>query len=61
MIRYERGTPSCAKVFFWQNDRARSDRAIAMSDRAVVDPQVVDALRADLAEQYLKHAPRGGP
>jgi len=60
VIRYEKtGIPSCALVFFFQNDKAVSDDAIAKTDKAVVDPEVAKMLREDLIAQYIKLAPRG--
>jgi hypothetical protein len=58
-IRYDRdGRPSCLIVFGIRNDEARSDWAIAHSDRALIDPAVAQAMRDDLAAQYVLHAPR---
>jgi hypothetical protein len=58
-IRYDlRGRPTCVVVFLWQNTKAKSDWAIAASDKTLVDPAVAQALQADLREQYLAHAPR---
>jgi hypothetical protein len=60
VIRYEKtGIPSCALVFFFQNDKAVSDDAIARTDKAVVDPAVAKMLRDDLIAQWIKQAPRG--
>lgn len=60
VIRYEKtGLPSCVLVFFFQNDKAVSDDAIAKSDRAVIDPAIAKALREDLTAQWIKLAPRG--
>ncbi|MEO8846058.1 MAG: hypothetical protein ABI591_12405 [Kofleriaceae bacterium] len=60
LIRYDkRGTPVCVMLFTFQNDTAKSDAAIARSRAAaVVDPAVAKAMRDDLHEQYLIHAPR---
>jgi hypothetical protein len=58
-IRYERdGRPTCVVVFGIRNDQARSDWAIAHSDRALIDPAVAQAMRDDLAAQYVLNAPR---
>ncbi len=60
VIRYEKtGIPSCALVFFFQNDKAISDDAIAKSDKAVIDPAIAKILRDDLTAQFIKQAPRG--
>ena len=59
VIRYEKnGTPGCVLVFNFQNDRAVSDKAIEMSDKAEIDPAVAKVLRDDLVAQYIKLAPR---
>lgn len=59
IIRYEKtGLPGCVLVWFFQNDQKVSDDAIAVSDKAAVDPAVAKILRDDLVEQYLKLAPR---
>lgn len=58
-IRYEAdGRPSCSLVFWFQNDLAKSDAAIAKSDRAVISPVVAAAMRDDLREQYLARVPK---
>lgn len=60
VIRYEKtGIPSCVLVFFFQNDKAVSDDAIAKTDKATVDPAVAKMLREDLIAQWIKLAPRG--
>lgn len=60
VIRYEKtGIPSCALVFFFQNDKAISDDAIAKSDKATIDPAIAKLLREDLTAQFIKQAPRG--
>jgi hypothetical protein len=60
VIRYEKtGIPSCALVFFFQNDKAISDDAIAKSDKAAIDPAIAKILRDDLTAQFIKQAPRG--
>jgi hypothetical protein len=60
LIRYDKaGTPTCVVLFTFQNDAEKSDAAIARSRAAtVVDPAVAKAMRDDLHEQYLVHAPR---
>ncbi len=60
VIRYEKtGLPSCVQVFFFQNDKKVSDDAIALSDKAQIDPAVAKILRDDLRQQFIKLAPRG--
>lgn len=60
VIRYEKtGVPSCVQVFFFQNTQKTSDDAIAVSDKAQIDPAVAKILRDDLHAQYVKLAPRG--
>jgi hypothetical protein len=60
LIRYDKGgIPTCVVLFTFQDDKDKSDQAIARSRAAaVVDPTVAKAMRDDLKEQYLKHAPR---
>jgi hypothetical protein len=59
VIRYEpTGAPACVLVFFFQNDKAVSDDAIARTDKATVDPEIARALREDLADRFAKLAPR---
>ena len=60
IVRYDAKTtlPTCAHVFFFQNDKAKSDWAIAQSDKVIIDPKVAQAMKDDLAEQYLKLLPR---
>lgn len=60
LIRYDKtGLPTCVVLFTFQDDKDKSDQAIARSRAAaVVDPAVAKAMRDDLHEQYLKHAPR---
>lgn len=60
IIRYEKtGLPSCVLVWFFQNDQKISDDAIAVSDKAEIDPAVAKILRDDLVHQYITQAPRG--
>lgn len=60
VIKYDHsGVPMCVQVFFFQNDQAISDQAIAVSDRPTIDPAVAKALRDDLTQQWIKQAPRG--
>jgi len=60
LFRYDKtGRPVCVVLFTFQNDQAKSDAAIARSRAsAFIDPAVAKAMRDDLHEQYLKHAPR---
>jgi hypothetical protein len=60
LIRYDkRGEPVCVVLFTFQNDKDKSDSAIARSRAAaVVDPAIAKEMRDDLHEQYLKNAPR---
>ena len=58
-VRYERsGDPTCVIVFAFQDDKQISDWSIAVSNHAVIAPEVAKALRDDLTKQYLIHAPR---
>jgi hypothetical protein len=60
IIRYEKnGVPGCVLVWFFQNDQKVSDDAIAVSDKAEIDPAVAQILRDDLVKQYIALAPRG--
>jgi hypothetical protein len=60
IIRYEKsGLPGCVLVWFFQNDQKISDDAIAVSDKAEIDPAVAKILRDDLVQQYVTKAPRG--
>lgn len=61
VLRYDKtANPVCVVVYSIQNDKATSDLAIEKSDRAVMDPRIAKALRDDLHEQYLLHAPGYG-
>lgn len=54
-IRYDRtGKVACARVFVWQNDKAKSEWAIQQSDRAQIDPEIAKALQDDLRAEMLK-------
>jgi hypothetical protein len=62
VIVYDKaGLPTCARVFNFQNDKAKSDWAIKNADHIVVPPEVAKAMRDDLAEQFVKLAPRPTP
>ncbi len=55
-IGYDRaGQATCAKVFTVRNDKATSEAAMDRSDRATVDPAVIQLLRDDLAQQLIWH------
>lgn len=59
IIRFEHDTTAtCVGSLDFQNDRAKSDWAIQVSDKPGIDPAVVKALQDDLAAQYVKNAPR---
>ena len=56
--RHERnGTATCSKLIYFQNDKAKSDAAIAASDKTLLDPAIIKAMQDDLHDQYLKHVP----
>ena len=60
VIRYDKaGRAICERPFYFQNDQAKSDWAIAHSTHVMIDPEVAEAMRVDLAEQFVKQAPRG--
>lgn len=62
IIVYDKtGLPTCARVFNFQNDKAKSDWAIKNADHIVIPPEVAKAMRDDLAEQFVKLAPRPAP
>jgi predicted small lipoprotein YifL len=66
VIRYEvrgdkSGLPACVLVFHFQNDQKISDDAIAVSEKAAIDPAVAKILKDDLTAQWIKQAPRGKP
>jgi hypothetical protein len=50
--------PTCERPFYFQNDKAKSDWAIANSDHTVIPPEIVQAMKDDLHDQFLKLAPR---
>ena len=57
-IRYDkRGYVECVRVFFFQNDKAVSDSAIARSNKAIVDPAIAKELQDDLRKQMLARIP----
>jgi len=59
LIMYDNAAhPTCERPFYFQNDKAKSDWAIANSDHTVIPPEVVQAMRDDLHAQFLKLAPR---
>ena len=58
VLRHERdGKATCSKLVYFQNDKAKSDAAIAASDKTALDPAVIKAMQDDLRDQYLKHVP----
>jgi predicted small lipoprotein YifL len=61
VIRYDNksGLPTCVLVFHFQNDQKISDDAIAVSEKAAIDPAVAKILNDDLTAQWIKQAPRG--
>jgi len=62
VIRYDKsGLPVCVLVFHFQNDEKISDDAIAVSEKAAIDPAVAKILQDDLTAQWIKQAPRGKP
>ena len=62
-LKYDRqGTLQCVRVFQWENDKQVSDRAIARSNKALIDPAIAQLLRDDLTAQMLKRvAALGAP
>ena len=60
LIRYDRtGRPTCVVLFAFQNDKDKSDQAIARSRAAAfIDPAIAKEMRDDLHAQFLLHAPR---
>jgi hypothetical protein len=62
LIVYDnKGVPTCARPFYFQNDKAKSDWAIANADHAVIPPEIVQAMKDDLAAQFVKLAPKPTP
>jgi hypothetical protein len=62
IIVYDKtGMATCARVFNFQNDKAKSDWAIKNADHIVIPPEVSKAMRDDLAEQFVKLAPKPAP
>ncbi len=58
-VRFDKsGRPVCVRPFFWQNDKAVSDDAIAKSNKARIDPAIAKALQADLRAELLKRIPK---
>ncbi len=60
LIRYDQnGMPTCVRVWYFQNDKAKSDWAIAQSNKVIIDPAVAQAMKEDLAERFVQLLPRG--
>jgi len=60
IIRYDKaGRAVCARAWYFQNDQAKSDWAIEHSTHTLIDPEIAEAMRQDLAQQFVKLAPRG--
>jgi hypothetical protein len=58
VLRHEtNGVATCSKLVYFQNDKAKSDAAIAQSDRTLLDPVVIKQMQDDLHDQYLKKVP----
>lgn len=57
VIRFEAGLAVCVQQIEFQNDKEKSDWAIARSDKPLIDPEVAKAMRDDLVDQYVKRAP----
>ncbi len=58
VLRHERnGTATCSKLIYFQNDKAKSEAAIAQSDKTLLDPAIIKAMQDDLHDQYLKAVP----
>jgi hypothetical protein len=62
-LKYDRqGALQCIRVFQWENDKQVSDRAIAKSNKALIDPAIAKLLQDDLTAQMLKRiAALGAP
>lgn len=57
-LRFEtNGTATCVLQVEFQNDQKKSDWAISVSNKSLIDPAVAKAMQDDLREQYLKVAP----
>jgi hypothetical protein len=57
-IRFDkRGYVQCVRVFYFQNDKAVSDSAIARSNKALMDPEIAKELQLDLRKQMLGRIP----
>jgi hypothetical protein len=56
-IRFDNGRPTCVALVSFQEDKEKSDWAIARSDKPIVDPEVAKALQDDLTVQWLAVAP----
>ncbi len=60
VVRYDTktGVPTCVKLFYFQNDKAKNDWAIEKSNKAYIEPAIAQAMKDDLAAQLLTHVPR---
>ena len=56
-IRFENAIPICVQLVEFQNTKERTEWAIIRTTKAIVDPEVAQAMREDMIEQYYKHAP----
>ncbi len=60
-IRFDNGRPTCVMLVSFQNDKEKSDWAIARSNTAMIEPEVAKTMQDDLTEQYIKVAPGHAP
>src|SRR5690606_4037395 len=59
VIRFDTNAkPVCVSQVEFQNDEKKSDWAISVSTKNLIDPEVARLMREDLREQYVKAAPR---
>lgn len=56
-IRFDNGVPTCVAMLSFQNDKLKTDWAIAMTTKAYVEQDVAKAMQDDLTEQWIKVAP----
>lgn len=57
IIRYDRASsrPTCVSQWGVQNSRDKTEWAISISNKPVIDPAVVQVLRDNLATNYVAH------